>query len=274
MISYYYIAISIIFHVIIFLVFAFSLPDNEQYKQKKTVIGESLKATAVNESEVRKEIQRIKAMKNQSKIKEEARLQDLQNKVNLQQKKLKSIEQKHKQAEKLQKNLKIQSDATKKEIAKFEDKRKKEQKKLKLAEKKRALIENKNKYLQEQNEKLQKKLAEDQLLQQIEIEEQTFGSESNDSGDMDIVDFYAEKIENQIKSNFKILPGQEGLSCTIKINLVRDGSVVGVEILKTSGNPAFDRAAENSVFAVSPFPVPESDRVFNKMREITFVFSP
>jgi len=85
---------------------------------------------------------------------------------------------------------------------------------------------------------------------------------------------YAKKIENQIKANFKILPGQEGLSCTIKITLVRDGSVVGVEILKTSGNSAFDRAAENSVFTVSPFPVPESDRVFDKMGEITFVFSP
>ena len=27
-------------------------------------------------------------------------------------------------------------------------------------------------------------------------------------------------------------------------------------------------------FGQSPFPVPESDEVFNKMREITFVFSP
>tara|TARA_A100001015_G_scaffold281390_1_gene344600 strand:+ start:324 stop:689 length:366 start_codon:yes stop_codon:yes gene_type:complete len=111
----------------------------------------------------------------------------------------------------------------------------------------------------------------------IEIEEKTLGddsNDSNDSNDMDIVDLYAKKIENQIKANFKILPGQEGLSCTIKITLVRDGSVVGVEILKTSGNSAFDRAAENSVFTVSPFPVPESDRVFDKMGEITFVFSP
>ena len=271
MVSYYYIAISIIFHVIIFLIFSFSLPDNEQHNLKKTVIGESLNATAINESEVRKEIERIKAIRSKSKIQEEARLRDLQTKVSLQEKKLKALELKKKKAEKLQKKLAIQSDATKKEVAKFTDKKKKEQKELKLAEKNRAAVERRNKELQEQNKNLQKKLAESQLLQQIEIEEKILG---DDSEDMDIVDLYAKKIENQIKSNFKILPGQEGLSCTIKINLVRDGSVVGVEILKTSGNSAFDRAAENSVFTVSPFPVPKSDRVFNKMREITIVFSP
>ena len=274
MVSYYYIAISIIFHVITFLIFSFSLPDNEQHNLKKTVIGESLNATAINESEVHKEIERIKAIRSKSKIQEEARLRDLQTKVSFQEKKLKALELEKKKAEKLQKKLTIQSDATKREMAKFTDKKKKEQKELKLAEKNRAAIESRNKELQEQNKKLQKKLAESQLRQQIEIEEKTLGDDSNDSNDMDIVDLYAKKIENQIKANFKILPGQEGLSCTIKITLVRDGSVVGVEILKTSGNSAFDRAAENSVFTVSPFPVPESDRVFDKMREITFVFSP
>ena len=274
MVSYYYIAISIIFHVITFLIFSFSLPDNEQHNLKKTVIGESLNATAINESEVHKEIERIKAIRSKSKIQEEARLRDLQTKVSFQEKKLKALELEKKKAEKLQKKLTIQSDATKREMAKFTDKKKKEQKELKLAEKNRAAIESRNKELQEQNKKLQKKLAESQLRQQIEIEEKTLGDDSNDSNDMDIIDLYSKKIENQIKSNFKILPGQEGLSCTIKITLVRDGSVVGVEILKTSGNSAFDRAAENSVFTVSPFPVPESDRVFDKMREITFVFSP
>tara|TARA_A100001011_G_scaffold108954_1_gene115549 strand:- start:3342 stop:4175 length:834 start_codon:yes stop_codon:yes gene_type:complete len=277
MVSYYYIAISIIFHVITFLIFSFSLPDNEQHNLKKTVIGESLNATAINESEVHKEIERIKAIRSKSKIQEEARLRDLQTKVSFQEKKLKALELEKKKAEKLQKKLTIQSDATKREMAKFTDKKKKEQKELKLAEKNRAAIESRNKELQEQNKKLQKNLAESQLRQQIEIEEKTLGddsNDSNDSNDMDIVDLYAKKIENQIKANFKILPGQEGLSCTIKITLVRDGSVVGVEILKTSGNSAFDRAAENSVFTVSPFPVPESDRVFDKMGEITFVFSP
>ena len=274
MVSYYYIAISIIFHVIIFLIFSFSLPDNEQHNLKKTVIGESLNATAINESEVRKEIERIKAIRSKSKTQEEARLRELQTKVSLQEKKLKALELKKKKAEKLQKKLAIQSDATKKEVAKFTDKKKKEQKELKLAEKNRAAVERRNKELQEQNKNLQKKLAESQLLQQIEIEEKILGDEGSDSKDMDVVDLFAKKIESKIKSNFKILPGQEGLSCTIKINLVRDGSVVGVEILKTSGNSAFDRAAENSVFTVSPFPVPKSDRVFNKMREITIVFSP
>ena len=92
MVSYYYIAISIIFHVITFLIFSFSLPDNEQHNLKKTAIGESLNATAINESEVHKEIERIKAIRSKSKIQEEARLRDLQTKVSFQEKKLKALE--------------------------------------------------------------------------------------------------------------------------------------------------------------------------------------
>ncbi|MEC8562009.1 MAG: cell envelope integrity protein TolA [Pseudomonadota bacterium] len=237
-------------------------------------IGQSINATSVNEFEVTKEIQRIKALKNQSKLQEEARLKDLQTKISMQEKKLKAIESKKKNAEERQKKLTEQSDVTKKEIAKFIDKKKKEQKALELVAKNRTLIENENKELKEQNKKLQKQLAENQLFEQIEREEENFGDGSNNTAEMDVIALYAKKIESQIKSNFKILPGQEGLSCTLRINLVRDGSVIGVAILKSSGDSAFDRAAENSVFAVSPFPVPESDEVFNKMREITFVFSP
>lgn len=274
MVSYKHFFISILFHVIIFLIFSFSLPDNDQFSPKKMDIGQSINATSVNEFEVTKEIQRIKALKNQSKLQEEARLRDLQTKVSMQEKRLRAIESKKKNAEERQKRLTEQSDVTKKEIARFRDKKKKEQKALELLAKNRTLIENKNKELTEQNKKLQQQLAENQLFEQIEREEKVFGDENGNTTEMDVIDLYAKKIESQIKSNFKILPGQEGLSCTIRINLVRDGSVIGVEILRSSGNSAFDRAAENSVFAVSPFPVPASDEVFNKMREITFVFSP
>ncbi len=65
----------------------------------------------------------------------------MQTKVSFQEKKLKALELEKKKAEKLQKKLTIQSDATKREMAKFTDKKKKEQKELKLAEKNRAAIE-------------------------------------------------------------------------------------------------------------------------------------
>ena len=49
-------------------------------------IGQSIDATSVNEFEVMKEIQRIKALKNQSKLQEEARLKELQTKISMQEK--------------------------------------------------------------------------------------------------------------------------------------------------------------------------------------------
>ena len=65
-------------------------------------IGQSINATSVNEFEVTKEIQRIKALKNQSKLQEEARLRDLQTKVSMQEKRLRAIESK----KRMQKNVK------------------------------------------------------------------------------------------------------------------------------------------------------------------------
>ena len=136
----------------------------------------------------------------------------MQTKISMQEKKLKAIESKKKNAEERQKKLTEQSDVTKKEIAKFIDKKKKEQKALELVAKNRTLIENKNKELKEKNKKLQKQLAENQLFEQIEREEENFGDGSNNIAEMDVIALYAKKIESQIKSNFKILPGQEGLS--------------------------------------------------------------
>lgn len=81
-------------------------------------------------------------------------------------------------------------------------------------------------------------------------------------------------IHGRVRRSFNILPNFQELSCVLKIRLLPDGNVASVAIQKSSGNEIFDRHAENAVRKAAPLPVPESVRLFRKMRSISFVFDP
>lgn len=51
------------------------------------------------------------------------------------------------------------------------------------------------------------------------------------------------------------------------------GNVIAVQVVQGSGNGAFDRSAEAAVRKADPLPVP-SGRLFEKFRDINFVFAP
>ena len=123
-------------------------------------------------------------------------------------------------------------------------------------------------------EKAQRVLAEMELLAELSSEETSEEFVKQSVQDAELIDKYAAAIKTKVIENYKILAGQEGLECTLRITLIRDGNVAGVEVLKSSNNPSFDRLAEMAVRKVAPFPVPEDERIFNKMRVISFVFRP
>ncbi|MCB1749286.1 MAG: cell envelope integrity protein TolA [Gammaproteobacteria bacterium] len=94
------------------------------------------------------------------------------------------------------------------------------------------------------------------------------------AADASEINRYVAAIANRVRQSFTILPGLEGLSCTLRITLVPGGEVAGVQIVKSSGNPTFDRQAENAVRKAAPLPVPSDPRLFQQMRSIAFVFDP
>ena len=85
---------------------------------------------------------------------------------------------------------------------------------------------------------------------------------------------YAALITRRIEQSFTILPGLEGLNCTMRITLLPNGDVAGVQVVKSSGNATFDRQAENAVRKAAPLPVPSEPALFQKMRSIQLVFDP
>ena len=122
--------------------------------------------------------------------------------------------------------------------------------------------------------KAERRLAETELLEEMKSEEVSQEVALQNSRDEELIDKYAVAIKNRVLENFKILPGHEGLECTLRIRLFRGGHVAGIEVTKSSDNPSFDRLAETAVRKVAPMPVPEENRVFEKMRTISFVFRP
>lgn len=61
------------------------------------------------------------------------------------------------------------------------------------------------------------------------------------------------------------------LSVRLRVSILPDGTVTGVQVLESSGNISFDRSAERAVQAASPLPQPDGGFFF---REFTTVFQP
>jgi len=58
------------------------------------------------------------------------------------------------------------------------------------------------------------------------------------------------------------------------IRMIPGGDVAEATIVKSSGNALFDRRAESAVYAASPLPAPDENRLFIQMRDIKIEFEP
>jgi colicin import membrane protein len=56
--------------------------------------------------------------------------------------------------------------------------------------------------------------------------------------------------------------------------MIPGGDVVSVRIVRSSGDPVFDRSVESAVFQAAPLPVPSEPHLFEAFREFNFIFDP
>jgi len=90
-----------------------------------------------------------------------------------------------------------------------------------------------------------------------------------------VVAEYTAYIQVKVNRNWlRPLGIPEGLSCTVKVILIPGGDVANVEIIKSSGNPVFDRSVEAAVFKAAPMPLPPDSSLFNYFRDLRFIFTP
>ncbi len=88
-----------------------------------------------------------------------------------------------------------------------------------------------------------------------------------------IVDRYKALIEARVSAAWVAVPGAKGLHCTVLVHLIAGGQVLSARIVRSSGNPVFDRSVITAIYNAAPLPVPRSARQLGYLNPLTFVFT-
>ena len=159
--------------------------------------------------------------------------------------------------------------------AEAEQKRKAEAKAKAEAEQKRK-AEAKAKAEAEQKRKAEAKAkaAEEQRRREADLQAQ-LKAEQEEARARSALSEYIPYIQDKVQRNWLRPAGSSaGLSCLIRVRLIPGGDVVSATVVRSSGDPLFDRSVETAVLKASPLPLPTDASLFNHFREINFNFEP
>ena len=90
-----------------------------------------------------------------------------------------------------------------------------------------------------------------------------------------VVDEYTAKIQNKIRRNIVMPPSvADDARAEFLVTLLPGGTVLKVELKKSSGNAIYDDNVERAIWKASPLPLPADVAMFNKFRELKLGFRP
>jgi len=271
-------------------------------------------AVVIDESRVQAELDKLKKTEarrqqldkeRQQKLKaEEQRLAELQKKKRREQKQLAEQKKKRLAEEKRAKDLAIkkkaeqeklkklkgQQQAEKKRLAELEKKRQAKAEQIKKQQAEQAQLEAERKQeaerkrveaerleqerLKKEREAQQRAEAEKAMQEQLAAEEAALEAERQRSNSRE-VNRYVEIIKQKVTRNWLRPPSaQSGLSCIVVVSLIPGGEVLNARVTRSSGDPVFDRSVESAVLKASPLPLPPDAALFDRFRELEFVFNP
>jgi len=271
----------VIFIVILLVSFKFSNDEpGVKGTLKPKVMPEVIKAEAIDEKQINAEIQRRRELENrqQQKIREQARRKK---EAQLREKKRLAEKKKQQRAEKKRRQEAIkrkQKEAAEKK-RKLALKKKQEREKRLAEEKERKQAERKR--IEEEERKQQEELArqEAEMKQKLEADRQRRDAarqQAQRQSSQREIGKYLGLIKNAVSRHWT-LPSADvnGLSCEVKVRIIPSGEVIDVQIIKSSGNLAFDRSVETAVYRAAPLPVPSIESgLFDEFREVIFSFEP
>jgi colicin import membrane protein len=113
-------------------------------------------------------------------------------------------------------------------------------------------------------------------LRQAELDkEQQALTAERDRQTQSAIQKYTALIKQKVERNWrKPATANPGMSCTVFVRLIPGGDVAHVEITKSSGDGIFDSSVEKAVYKAVPLPVPPDPSLFDKFRDVRFVFKP
>lgn len=231
-----------------------------------------VQAKALNEPEVNQQIERLKKQE-ERKRREEAERQRRQDqaKKKIEAAKQAEAEKKRKAEEKKALDAKRKPEEDQKRKAEAEKKRKaEEQQKLADAKKAKERKLEDEKRRKDDERALKEQLAADEKARQ----QQRRHAEQIEQAKSEI-DRHKAMIRQKVERNWARPPGAEkDLECLVQVRLIQSGEVIQAKVVRSSGNPLFDRSVENAVYKASPLPIPDDKSLFSEFRELDFKCRP
>jgi colicin import membrane protein len=172
---------------------------------------------------------------------------------------------------------KVKAEAERKRKAETEAKAKAEAEQKRKAEAKaKAEAEAKAKAEAEQKRKAEAKAKAEAEQRRREADLQAqLKAEQEEARARSALSEYIPYIQDKVQRNWLRPAGSAaGLSCLIRVRLIPGGDVVSATVVRSSGDPLFDRSVETAVLKASPLPLPTDASLFNHFREINFNFEP
>lgn len=175
------------------------------------------------------------------------------------------------QEQKEKAEAKVRDEKLKQEKAKKEaDEKAKAEKQKKLEEEQKLKAEQEKKKKRDQ----QAKEAQKALDAALQKEEQMISTQVDDVSSKS----YEEMIAERVSQNWSRPPSaRKGMQAVLEIKMLPTGQVVGVRVVRSSGDAAFDRSAEQAVKRVDRFEEVKNippDIFEKRFRQFTFTFSP
>lgn len=298
---------AILVHVILFAILTVSLDWTSEPEEPAAPVN-IVKATSVDEKKVQDQLKKLKKAEQDRIKKEKQRQKKLESEAKKAKEKRQAEEKRLREIEKLRQLEKQKLEKQKKqkqlELAKLDKQKKDKEKKLKdlkkkqeqakkqeeqrkareYAEKKRKAeaerkrkIEEEKRRKQEEEEMLrQAMIAEEKamLAEQMAAEDARLAAEREKQA-QSVIAQYVGLIKQKVERNWrKPSATRANLKCTVFVQLIPGGGIAHVEITKSSGDGIFDSSVEKAVRKSEPLPVPPDPDLFDRFRDVRFVFDP
>lgn len=241
--------------------------------------AEPIKATVVDQKRIAEEVAKLKAQEKRKqqaeaerkrKIREEQqRLQQLKEQREAAEKAVAEQQRKKEQAAQEAAAEKARAEELRKQREAAEAKRKAEQaRKEKEAEERRKREEAERK--RKEAEARARARREAELKQQLAAE-----AKRRDAVNAGLLAQYKTSIAQKVQRNWNAPPNvAAGLDCTVRVDQIPGGDVVGVKVTECNGDETVVRSIENAVRRASPMPPPPPGGEMLFDREIEFHFKP
>lgn len=261
---------SLVLHVILVLLLVFGLSHRStqfttsEPREEVNIV----EATAVDETQVQAELDRLKAIEARRKQQQHSEQEALERKAQ------QAKEQRRKEEQRLA-NLKKKRALEQK---KYQEKLARIKAEEEALAKKRADEKKRLEELEKQRKSAEaaadKRKREEELRRQIEEEEKRIATERSKQNQA-MIDKYTKLIIAKISRNWIQPPSyKKGMVAVLEIKVLPSGEVVSAKIVKSSGDPAFDRSAELAARKASPLELPDDPEAVAQMRDITITFDP